>query len=232
MKMIDFHTHILPAIDDGAKTVEESCLMLDSLRDQGVGMVVCTPHYYSQREPIERFLKRRDRAIEKLSSVYSTDDIKLFYGAEVHYSDYLFNNEDISSLCIADSDVMLLELPYNKKIDRNMLDRVWQLMCDYGVTPVIAHVERYASLWRSEKLMNDLTAMGCVLQVNLSSATCVGKRRIYSMISKGYIGAFGTDAHNTESRPPDYRSGFDAISRRVDEEIILKIQENMTSLLR
>ncbi len=232
MIMIDFHTHILPAIDDGAKTVEESCAMLESLQKQGVETVVLTPHYYSHREPIERFVKRRDHALEKLNSHLNETMPKLVVGAEVHYSEYLFNNEDISSLCIGNTNTLLLELPYNKKIDRVMIDRVWQLMCEYGVTPVIAHVERYSSLWRSEKLLNDLISMGCVLQANLSSATCLGKRRLFSMIKNDYIGALGTDTHNMVSRPPEYRLGYSAIVDHVGEDCVIRIQENMASLLR
>lgn len=231
MKKIDFHTHILPAIDDGAKRSSESCEMLSLLESQGVDTVVLTPHYYSHREPIEKFLLRRNASLERLNAQYASDAIHFCVGAEVYYSEYLFNNEDLSALCIDNTDTMLLELPYNKKIDRMVIDRIWQLMCEYGINPVIAHVERYSSLWHSDRLLNDLLSMGCVLQVNLSSAAQFGKRRIFSLANKGVIGAVGTDAHNLTSRPPDYHSGYQNMQDHLSEEVLDRIQSTMAMLL-
>ncbi len=228
---IDFHTHILPCMDDGAKSVEESLAMLRSLKEQGVDTVVFTPHYYSQREPIDKFLKRREHALSKLIQTDALHDLTYHVGAEVHYSDYLFNNDDLAMLCIDDTDTMLLELPYNKTIDSNLLDRVWQLMCEYGVTPVIAHVERYPVLWRSKKYLDNLLSMGCVLQVNLSSADHFGKRRLISRINEGYIGALGTDAHNMGSRPPAYDNGYFTLQKSVPMDILDRIHSTMASLL-
>ena len=62
MLSYDFHTHILPGIDDGAKTPEESLKLINSLRVQGIKNIVLTSHYYSHKESMEDFLKRREEA--------------------------------------------------------------------------------------------------------------------------------------------------------------------------
>ena len=63
--MIDFHTHILPNVDDGSKGVEESTLMLTRLFEQGVNKVIATPHFYANDESVDEFLLRRNAAFEK-----------------------------------------------------------------------------------------------------------------------------------------------------------------------
>jgi len=79
--MIDLHTHILPNIDDGSQSVEESCALLSDLAAQGVDGVVFTPHYYGIRHGAETFLKNRDEAYERFKDAYKGDS-KLYFGCE------------------------------------------------------------------------------------------------------------------------------------------------------
>ena len=83
--MIDFHTHILPGMDDGCKSVAERLWMLRQEQQQGVGTVVLTPHYYPWENSPEEFLARRSRAWENLRQQLPEDAPQLFLGAEVHY---------------------------------------------------------------------------------------------------------------------------------------------------
>ena len=66
--MIDFHTHILPGIDDGSRNSEESIQMLNLEQEQGITKIVFTPHFYANRNSVERFLKRREASYERLLS--------------------------------------------------------------------------------------------------------------------------------------------------------------------
>ena len=65
---IDFHTHILPGIDDGSRNVEMSLRMLAAQREQQVDEIVATPHFYAQKDSVEEFLLRRQRSYEKLKT--------------------------------------------------------------------------------------------------------------------------------------------------------------------
>lgn len=228
---IDFHTHILPELDDGASSLELSLEMLDRLRVQQVDKVVLTPHYYSHRESITEFLEKRQQSFSKLVPSFSADMPKIYLGAEVYFSDYLFNNKNLADLCIADTRVMLLELPYNKTVDDRMIDKIDRLIGDYGITPVIAHIERYPSLIRSRRLLDRLLMMGCVLQVNVSSFSRFGKHRLLRLLEKGYIGALGTDAHNLTTRSPDYNSGYSWLQKHVDIRALNQLQFSMEELL-
>ena len=81
---VDFHSHILPRMDDGSPDVETSLQMLRSLRDQGVERVALTPHYYAHRSSVERFLKKRDDAYQQLLEAIGDEPMpELLLGAEV-----------------------------------------------------------------------------------------------------------------------------------------------------
>lgn len=227
---IDFHTHILPGIDDGADTIDTSLAMLDQLKNQHIDNVVLTPHYYSHHKPINVFTEERRKAYELLrASTQNTPSLHL--GAEVYFSEYLFNNADLSPLCIEHTRTMLLELPYNRTIDDRMIDKIDRMVGEYGITPVIAHVERYPSLIHSRQLLERLLNFGCVLQVNLSSFTIFGKGRLVRLMQEGYFGALGTDAHNLTSRSPMYDSGYHYLEKKIGSDILCDVQSTMASLL-
>lgn len=229
---IDFHTHILPQIDDGAESTDTALSMLEYLRHQDVTTVVLTPHYYSHRKPINEFLAQREQAYEQLCAAHTPDAITLRLGAEVYFSDYLFNNRDLSPLCIDGTQTMLVELPYNKTIDQSYIEKMDRLIAEYAITPVLAHIERYPSLIRRTDMLERFLDIGCVFQTNLSSYEEFGKRRLINLVKKGYIGAFGTDAHNTTSRPPAYNGGYGRLVKSVSSEVLQTIQHTMAGLLR
>lgn len=228
--MTDFHTHILPKMDDGADSSSEAATMLMELAQQHVDTVVLTPHYYSHREPLSAFLKRRQASYERLLQVQPAD-ISLKMGAEVYLSEYLFNIEDISPLCIQDTRTLLLELPYGQAIDHTVFDNVDRVITEYAVRPVIAHAERYPDLLRNAKRLEQFICCGCTIQVNLSSCVGFGSRRVLSLFKKGYVGAVGTDAHNTSTRPPDYTSGYTRLQRYLTVNELDDLQNSMKSLL-
>ncbi len=226
----DFHTHILPGMDDGAKSAEISLAMLNSLEDQQVDTVVLTPHFYSHREPIREFLERRREAYEQLQASMPRNIVKLRLGAEVYFSDYLFNCDDLSELCIEGTRVLLLELPFDKTIDRHFVDKLYRLSSEYEVTLLLAHIERYPKLARSMSTLDILSDIGCRFQVNVSSFTLFGKRRLFSLVKKGYISAVGTDAHNLTSRPPAYNEGYQMLVKALPHEAAA-LQVSMNTLL-
>ncbi|MBQ9414171.1 MAG: hypothetical protein IJU16_03485, partial [Clostridia bacterium] len=234
MKKVDFHIHALPGVDDGARSPEMAIQMLQQLKAQQVEHAVLTPHYYSQREPLDHFLDRREEACVQLErAVMSPGSLpKLHLGCEVHLTDFLFNNRDLRPLCIDNGDVMLVELPFDIRRLDDVIDDVARLASDYLITPVLAHVERYPLLVRSEKALIRLLDIGCVLQMNVESFTMRGRRKLIKWASKGYVGALGTDAHNMTTRAPDYDGGLRALIDGAGRGCAAEIEETMGSLLR
>ena len=99
--LIDFHTHLLPAIDDGSQSVAESLDMLETLRTQNVGCAVATPHFYSNRTGLTDFLHQRDKSYEMLHSECKNLGIKVIPGAEVSFFRGIGKAEEAGNMAAA-----------------------------------------------------------------------------------------------------------------------------------
>ena len=97
---VDFHSHVLPGIDDGSKSPEESVKLLNMLVHQGVGVVIATPHYNPSHENVIQFAQRRSRAYENLGRLASGNHSlpKILLGAEVAYYCGISRMDDLDKL--------------------------------------------------------------------------------------------------------------------------------------
>ena len=199
--MTDLHTHILPAMDDGAADPAESLELLRLEREQGVDRVVLTPHFYREREGAARFLERRERAFEALLRAGApADGPELLLGAEVAWFPSLAAEDRLEELCLAGTKQLLLELPF-EPWSAMLLDRVYGFALSTGLTPVFAHVERYLPLAGRERL-EDLLGMGFPMQMNAGSLLGLwSRRKCLPLLRRGKWYA-ASDCHNTGSRPP------------------------------
>ena len=133
--MIDIHSHVLPGMDDGAKDPEESRELINVLQDQGVTLLVLTPHYYPHQERLSDFLIRREKAYQSISD----SDIEMILASETYLSEPLLSYDSIEALCIGDTGYLLLELPYLDKWGSSVMKQIEQLIAKYNVKPIIAH---------------------------------------------------------------------------------------------
>lgn len=204
-KRYDMHSHFLPGIDDGCKTPEESVEVLLCSRKQGITGICATPHYYP-KETVEHFLKRRTESYEKLRKKMSeTDgifpDIRL--GAEVAFHTGLVYEENLDQLCYGKSHYMLLEMPFSSW-SPNILKEVRSIHSVRGITPVIAHLERYLNLAGSDAI-DELLSMHVVIQMNAEfmQQGFWRKRKARKMLNQGMIQVLGSDCHNMIGRAPN-----------------------------
>ncbi len=224
--MIDLHTHILPAIDDGAKNVEEALQMTRELYKQGVRAAVCTPHFDPTKLSLEEFLIRRSKALEKMKDA----GIKLIPASETFLHKYLFHYADLSGLCIQGTRYMLLELPIHIKWQEGILDDLDQLTGYYDIIPIIAHVERYHPV--KTKHIKALKEMGCLLQMNtktiLDSKT---QAKALQWIKKDYIDVIGSDCHNPLTRPPVILEALHQIQSKLGIRYVEQLEYRADSIL-
>lgn len=234
---IDFHSHILPGMDDGASDVKESLAMLKMLSDAKVDKVILTPHFYLQNEKIDSFLKRREAAFEKLSEAASEvrGCPELLLGAEVYFYPSLSADPDFHRLCIENTNYILLELPFEQFHD-NFYSSYSKFSNNCEQKIIFAHIERYLSFGNTPgDIMRIFEYGNALCQMNCSSpleASLLKKKTMLRFISDGLISAVGTDAHNTSRRPPMYgkaeklivskcgQRAFDNVCRR--SEMILE----------
>ena len=224
--MIDFHSHLLPGIDDGSDSVETSLGMLRMWAEQGFETVCATPHFYADRNTPERFLRRRQEAYETLREAMEAEGltIRLLLGAEVRFFDGISRAQDLSSLCLEDSDLLLLEMPFTSWSDR-MLSEVDELS-RRGFLPVAAHIERYLSL-NSGKTIRRFMDMDVLIQCNaeffLSRRT---QRKALRMLKQGQVHFLGSDAHNLRSRQPNLGPAMELIERKLGDAALADLLQN------
>lgn len=236
---VDFHSHILPGMDDGAKNTAESIELLKILAEAKVDKVVLTPHFYRDDENICSFLSRREAAYEKL--VQAINDIsdkipmpELILGAEVLFTPSLSSDPDFEKLCIANTDYILLELPFIKFYDNFFSDYIKFLnRCDKKI--ILAHIERYFHFGNSVKdLFRLIEAGNITCQMNCSSICKAGffeMKKLKTLIDNGVISAIGTDTHNLTSRPPRFAKAEEIIRRKFGNSTFETICEESDQIL-
>lgn len=223
--VVDFHSHILPGIDDGSDSVEMSMAMLRREAEHGVRAVVATPHFYPQSDAPERFLSRRADAQRQMAEAVSAEsDLPLLHmGAEAAYFRGMSHSDALQDLRIGDTRYIMIELPL-PPWSPQIYTELSQIRNDYGLTPIIAHVERYMGSFTQRRIPDLLAAVPALLQVNagffLRRATAKTALR---MLREGKIHLLGTDCHNLTTRPPNLSDAVQVIEQSLGSEAIRRI---------
>ena len=224
----DFHSHVLPGIDDGSANVEMSIAMLKAAAEQGVDHVIATPHFYAQYNTPERFLEKRKRAEEALREEMQkhTGLPELSVGAEVLFFKGISDCDALKLLTIAEKDCILLEMVESPWGDY-AYQEIRQIREKQGLTPIIAHVDRYIGPWRDHGIPARLQQLPVVVQANaeffLHRATASMAMR---MLKRGQIQLLGSDCHNMKSRKPNLGGALALIQRKLGKDAIVAIHEN------
>ena len=218
--MIDIHTHILPELDDGSRSVDESIKMLNILSEQDVDTVVSTPHFYIGNTALREFLALRKASLEKLTSATNPEERpKIAVGAEVQFFPDMYAMDEIEKLCISGTKYMLVEMPFDDWPAYGY-KTLTKLFTSRGITPIIAHVERYFEYQKEEdvEILHRLKEANALIQINSSFLTWRNsRRRALNLVKRGLINFMGSDCHNSESRPPELRPGYDIIYKKLGD---------------
>lgn len=233
--LVEMHCHILPGIDDGSQDIETSLKMIAKLQAQGAKKILLTPHYYSDEIYLDDFLRMREKAYNALVKELPAGSPTLIPAAEVYISEYLFRNKSLDELKIGNTNYILLEHPFSSSFSPGSYDRLMNLYCDYGVKPVLAHIERYKALMDDVDKLEAYIDMGCLTQVNISSfvdAPKKIKKKLFNLLDTGHIHLIGSDAHNLDTRPPEFKDGVNEIIKKSGKEAIDVLMNNANQLLR
>lgn len=221
--IVDFHTHILPGVDDGSDSLECSRRMLFMLKRQGVTHVVATPHFYASYDNPMRFLQRRQGSYEQLRAAMNPDFPELILGAEVHFFEGISDCEDLHQLAIGDTGYILVEMPAVLWTDR-MLRELVELKYKHGLTPIIAHLDRYMSPLRSHGLPEKLRELPVLVQANTGCfLRSTSRRMALRLLREGTVHLLGSDCHNLTTRRPDMERAFAVIERNLGQEALDRI---------
>ena len=194
---IDFHNHLLPGIDDGSKSLDESLEMLELYTDLGINKVIVTPHIYKDLYPNNK--KSIQTAFTKLNNTSKDHKVELLSFAAEYLVDEFFM-ADLNSkkpLLKCFGSYILIEIPFFGQLNR--LSEALFLLQNQGYYPILAHPERYAVLQTTEAV-ESLKQRGAKMQLNaLSLVGYYGlevQKKASLWLKKGLFDFIGTDAHN------------------------------------
>ena len=246
MAVIDFHTHVLPGIDDGSRHALESLDMLKLEAEQGIDIVVATSHFYAKHDRISSFLNRRQDSFETLqrtiSQEYTYSDSKsteqshkdlprIYLGAEVAFFDGISRADDIHKLTVEGTNLFLLEMPFGRWTSGNM-EEVRYLVHHSGLQIMLAHLERFLLVPENKKKIYELLELPCILQVNAGSMLKwkIRGQSLKLFKTKG-SGILASDAHGTDYRAPNLAAGREVLAKKLGQTYLDEMDRLGTELL-
>lgn len=209
--IIDMHCHILPGVDDGARTMEESMKLLEMAYRQGISSAVATPHYYPGHGDGGDAGKQEELRLALAGKVKEAfPGFQIYPGHELYYHEGLADSLSAKKArTLADSPYVLVE--FSTSASYGTIFRGVRSLAGVGYVPVVAHVERYRCL-REGKNLQELLGCGCRLQMNFDSLQgnrfSPDTRWCRKQALEGRIFALGTDMHRLDFRPPDIRQAL------------------------
>ena len=221
--MVDIHCHILPGFDDGSDNIEESVRMARLAVEGGTKAVIATPHSnipesyqnYCSREYVDKFKALRERLAEE------NIPLKLYPGHEIFASGNvveLIKSKRLITLC--NSDYPLVEFGFTEH-PASVFEKLEMIIAE-GLTPVVAHPERYAFVIEDAGAPARLREIGCLLQINKGSLKGSFGRGAYlasrSIIGNELADFVASDAHSPYMRTPYLADAFEIISEIHSEE--------------
>jgi protein-tyrosine phosphatase len=237
--MIDFHSHILPGIDDGSRNSDMSMEMLKKSATYGIDTMVATPHFYIRHNLPKDFLKNRKDAYQRLMTAIDKklpqDEAKLLpkirLGAEVFYFNGIGKYDELDKLTIEDTRYLLLEMPFNRWNER-VISEVETIIYERKLKPIIAHIERYMDANKGTAYIQDLLSLDVIVQMNAEFFNgFFTRKKAVELLRNGVVQLLGSDCHNMDKRAPNLDKTFDIIKRKCGEETLSEIDRLGRSIL-
>ena len=196
--MIDFHSHILPGIDDGSRNLEQSIYMVNEAKNVGFTKIISTSHYMENYYECNE--KNRKELLEQVQK--NVNGIELCLGNEIYITNNiieLLQNGQASS--INGTKYVLFEFPLINTRPMNDKEVIYRLV-ENGYIPIIAHPERYPFIQENPDYLYELEEMGALFQANYGSIIGMyglkAKKTLKILLKNNLISFFGSDAHRPE----------------------------------
>ena len=197
--MIDFHSHIIPKIDDGSKSEEETKALLLEARRVGFDKIISTSHYCVRQYEVEEEERREIlREIEEDFKEQTNKDIKLFLGSEIYITPNIVDLiKEKKASTINNTRYVLFELPLQHQTF-NLKETIFKLM-ENNYRPIIAHPERYFMVQEDPNMLIDLIDMGVLFQSNYASILGFygneAKKTVKKLLKSDMVHFLGSDVH-------------------------------------
>lgn len=233
--MIDIHCHILPEMDDGAKTIDESIEMARIAEKDGITKIVATPHfndyyYSSNKEEI-------NKKINNLQQILNDRGIKieLFMGAEYYLNPMigLRISEEILITVNNNNRYCLIEFPF-RDLPFYIENFIFQIMLS-GITPVLMHPERNDVIIKKPERLETFVKKGVIVAINggslLGEHGSGSRKTAEKLLKMGLVHILASDAHSVDSRPPKLSGAFRKAKEIIGEDKALKMVEYFPEII-
>ncbi len=224
--LMDLHTHILPGVDDGSESMEQTVHMLQIAYEEGIRTIIATPHYEAGAKNLApEQLKQICSQVQ--DEAWKIDrDMKILLGNELYYSESILEAiQSGAALTLAGSRYILVE--FSPKEAYNNIFRGLTRLTGAGYLPIVAHIERYRCLYKKEDAILELHNLGCYLQMNCKSLLggILDTEAMYhrKLIQQGLIHFLGSDCHDDQVRLPCMMKAKKQLQKRCDEGILNKL---------
>lgn len=220
--MIDFHSHILPEIDDGSKSYEESLKMLEEAQNIGFDKVISTSHYAIDCYESPEY--KRKELIDDLNLEENVPEIIL--GSEIFLTYNIIDLlKEFKASTINGTNYVLIELPLRNHF--NNLKNVINILKENDYRPIIAHPERYLFIQKNFKAIYELKELGVLFQCNYGSILgnygIKAKSTMKKMLKNGLVSFMGSDAHRKKSIYLQIPKAISLISKYISSEELQNI---------
>lgn len=224
--MIDFHSHIIPGVDDGSKSVEETFELIKEAESVGFDSIISTSHYIENyyESPVEE----RQEWINALSGALKKENINvnLYLGNEVYFSENIINLLNENQIAkMNNSRYMLFEFAMNVK-PINVYDVIYEML-QHNIVPILAHPERYRFVQQDPSLIYDLLDTGVLMQSNFASiigwygekAEILAKK----FLESNMISFLGSDVHKPNTIYPKMPEILEKIEEIIGKEKLFEL---------
>jgi protein-tyrosine phosphatase len=228
--MYDLHCHILPGIDDGPESAEETREMLQTAVQEGISIIAATLHFSDEQSTVDSYLaavEEKTREVQPLLSKLDTD-IQIVSGAEVFMSPMLPSLEGLEKLCINDTQYLLIELPM-MDIPQYAEDLIYSLRIR-GMIPIIAHPERNFRIMDNPNLLAPMIELGALAQINSGSITGQFGKRVRQcariLFDHNMAHLISSDAHSPNGRAPRLKEAAERLDKWLGTDLADEVLDN------
>lgn len=232
--MIDIHSHILPNIDDGARSEEETFELIKEAEEAGFEAIIFTSHYmegYYETDVAERetWIKIIHQKLQE-----NNRDIKLYLGNEIYLTENMISLlEDGKAATINNTSYVLFEMPLNVE-PFNLYNIIYEMM-QQKIVPILAHPERYTFVQQDPELIYDLIEKGVLMQANYASITgYYGKKAqiiVKKLLENNMVHFLGSDVHRPNTIYPRISQILAELTKIVGKEKLEELTTNNAKLV-
>lgn len=200
--MIDFHSHIIPEIDDGSRSIEETMLLLEEAKKAGFTTIISTSHYLPEHYEFDDATRKQFLEIIKMGATSLDVNIELYLGSEIYASyDIVELLKEHKASTINGTKYVLFELPMQTELP-NLKNIIYNLLGN-GYIPIIAHPERYTYVKENPNWLLEYLEIGVLAQSNYGSIIGLygkeAQKTVKQLLKNNMIHFLGSDVHKPKT---------------------------------